>query len=109
MKIQALPGPFQPSRAGFGGFRARPGIQNPEFRIASEPLSYSYPVLRKSASGPDCSRILAVKTFAVFVFMFFYLFSSRGNLKVGPPARRRPESGRNPDRKPDLRPGSTIA
>ena len=30
---------FRPSRAGFGGFRARPGIQNPEFRIASEPLS----------------------------------------------------------------------
>ena len=46
--------------------------------------------------------------------------SSRGNLKIGPPAGLRPaggpilmlsrlESGRNPARKPDFRPGSTIA
>ncbi len=31
---------FRPSRAGFGRFRARPGIQNPELRIANEPLSH---------------------------------------------------------------------
>ncbi len=30
---------FRPSRIGFRGFRALPGTQNPEFRIANEPLS----------------------------------------------------------------------
>jgi hypothetical protein len=35
--------------------------------------------------------------------------SCRGNLKIGPPAGLRPAGKRNPARKPDFWPGSTIA
>ena len=47
---------FRPSRTGFlGWFRARPGIQNPEFRIANERLS-SYILLHTPNLIPRLGR-----------------------------------------------------
>ncbi len=68
----------------------------------------TYPVLLNNVSGPEIGR------------SGFRLDSDRENLKIGPPACLRPaggpilrlpwvESGRNPARKNDFRPGNTIA